>query len=170
MSIFVFGVAYGKVAQPPLPFEAAEAQPPLPLEAAEEPAQPPMPMVYDEPQLDQPPPLTLDAPIEHHPQFKASNATVRYGVRDEDGNYRIDDILVDEETFKRNFGTDEERAELSRQAIKAGAKLWPNGVMPYAFDSDVSYSLRQKVQQATQAYNQVFGGCINIRYRFLFNF
>ena len=152
MSIFVFGFAYGKVAQPPLP-----------LEAAEEPAQPPMPMVYDEPQLDQPPPLTLDAPIEHHPQFKASNATVRYGVRDEDGNYRIDDMLLDERTFKRNFGTEEEIAELSRQAVPPGSERWPNGVMPYAFDSDVSYSLRQKVQQALATYNSIFGGCINIR-------
>ena len=152
MSFFVFGLAYGKVAQPPLP-----------LEAAEEPAQPPMPMVYDERQLDQPPPLTPDAPIEYHPQFKASNATVRYGVRDEDGNYRIDDMLLDERTFKRNFGTDEEIAELSRQAVPPGSQRWPNGVMPYAFDNDVSYSLRQKVQQALATYNAIFGGCINIR-------
>ena len=152
MSIFVFGVAYGKVAQPPLP-----------LEAANEPAQPPMPMVYDEPQLDQPPPLTLDAPIEHHPQFKASNATVRYVVRDEDGNYRIDDILVDEETFKRNFGTDEENAKLDRQGLPKGINEWPNKELPYVISSEFSYANRQKIKSAIQNFNNVFAGCFKIR-------
>ena len=82
---------------------------------------------------------------------------------DEDGNYRIDDMVMDEVTFKRNFGTDEENAKLDRQGLPKGINEWPNKELPYVISSEFSYANRQKIKSAIQNFNNVFAGCFKIR-------
>ena len=84
---------------------------------------------------------------------------------DEDGNYRIDDMIMDEITFKRNFGTKEENAELDRQGLPKGVGDWPNNEVPYDFHSEVKWEHRQKVKAAIKDFNNQLAGCVKIRPR-----
>ena len=82
---------------------------------------------------------------------------------DEDGYYQMDDMVMDEITYKRNFGTDEENAELDRQGIPKGTGKWPNKELPYVISSEFSSANVEKIEAAIQDFNNHFIGCVKIR-------
>ena len=80
--------------------------------------------------------------------------------RNEDGLYRVDDMLLDETQYKinfGNFGTEEER-----QAIGKSYK-WPNGIVPYKFEESVPDSRKKKIRAAIAVMNKAFANCITIK-------
>jgi len=80
--------------------------------------------------------------------------------RNEDGLYRVDDMLLDETQYKinfGNFGTEEER-----QAAGKSYK-WPNGIVPYKFEESVPDSRKKKIRAAIAVMNKAFANCITIK-------
>ena len=80
--------------------------------------------------------------------------------RNEDGLYRVDDMLLDETQYKinfGNFGTEEER-----QAIGKSYK-WPNGIVPYKFEESVPASRKKIIRAAIAVMNKAFANCITIK-------
>ena len=80
--------------------------------------------------------------------------------RNEDGLYRVDDMLLDETQYKinfGNFGTEEER-----QAAGKSYK-WPNGIVPYKFEESVPASRKKIIRAAIAVMNKAFANCITIK-------
>ena len=85
--------------------------------------------------------------------------------RDENGNYRIDDMVLTEEQFKLNYGTEEEKKEFfDRQGIPGSQYRWPNNELPYQFSSEITSSNRNIVKNAIAEFNSKLAGCFTIRY------
>ena len=84
----------------------------------------------------------------------------RWDEPDENGEYLIDDMRLDEVQFKGLFGTEEDM-ELLRNALPGNR--WTDGVLPYKFDSGVTEENKNKVRQAMADFNQHLSECINVR-------
>ena len=82
-------------------------------------------------------------------------------LRNEDGFYVIDDMVMDEDQFNEVFNP----TYLSRNAVKENRR-WPNGIVPYKFDDIASDKHKKKIPEVLKEFNQKFEGCLNIRYYF----
>ena len=83
---------------------------------------------------------------------------------DENGNYRIDDMILTEEQFKLNYVTEEEKkAFLDRQGIPGSEFRWTNNELPYQFSSEINPSNRDIVKNAIVEFNSKLAGCFTIR-------
>ena len=85
----------------------------------------------------------------------------RWDEPDENGQYLVDDMRLNEIQFKGLFGTDEDM-ELLRNALPGNR--WTDGVLPYKFDSGVTEENKNKVRQAMNDFNTHLTGCLNVRY------
>ena len=75
-----------------------------------------------------------------------------------EGFYRVDDMFLDEAQYKLNFGTEEER-----QGIPDKSYRWPNGIVPYKFESSVPRSQKKKIRAAIAVMNKALVNCIEIQ-------
>ena len=83
---------------------------------------------------------------------------------DENGNYKIDDMIMTEEQFKMNYGTEEEKKEyLDRQGIPGSQYRWSNNEIPYQISSQFSSSNVNKIKNAIADFNSRMSGCFTIR-------
>ena len=78
--------------------------------------------------------------------------------RNEEGFYRVDDMLLDEGQYRANFGTEEER-----QAIHYTNMRWPDNTMQFIFHSSVPDKRRAKIRAAIAAINKALDGCFQIK-------
>ena len=104
--------------------------------------------------------FSTQAPPDERQDASVEEIEQRWDEPDENGDYLIDDMRLDEVQFKGLFGTEEEM-EMLRNAL-AGNR-WPNGVLPYKFDSGVTEANKNKVRQAMADFNQHLSGCITVR-------
>jgi len=84
----------------------------------------------------------------------------RWDEPDENGEYLIDDMRLDEVQFKGLFGTEEDM-ELLRNALPGNR--WTDGVLPYKFSSEVTEENKNKVRQAMNDFNEHLSGCLTVR-------
>ena len=118
-------------------------------------------------QNEGPPPLPErsdeDPPVQNNP-FLIPNSDRQWNEADANGNYQLDDMVLTEEQFKRNLGTDEEKAALmDRQGINGNSYRWPNKELPFEFSSEVTSSNRALVNSAVADFNSKLSGCVTIR-------
>ena len=85
----------------------------------------------------------------------------RWDEPDENGQYLVDDMRLNEIQFRGLFGTDEDM-ELLRNALPGNR--WTDGVLPYKFDSGVTEENKNIVRQAMNDFNTHLTGCLNVRY------
>ena len=78
--------------------------------------------------------------------------------RNDEGFYRVDDMFLDEAQYKLNFGTEEER-----QGILDKSYRWPNGIVPYKFESSVPRSQKKKIRAAIAVMNKALVNCITFQ-------
>ena len=83
---------------------------------------------------------------------------------DENGNYKIDDMIMTEDQFKMHYGTEEEKKEyLDRQGIPGSQYRWSNNEIPYQISSQFSSSNVNKIKNAIADFNSRMSGCFTIR-------
>ena len=82
---------------------------------------------------------------------------------DANGHYQVDDMLLNEDQFKFHYGSEEEKRNLSRNAMPGNQYRWTDGVMPYKFGSDVTEPNKEKVRSAIALFNEHLSGCLTIR-------
>ena len=88
-------------------------------------------------------------------------------MRNSDGYYMLDDMLLDENQIKLFYGTDEERSGAAK--IGYWVKRWPNGVIPYSYSSQIPHQDREAIEASLSIFNEEFKGCLSTRY-FSFKF
>ena len=81
-------------------------------------------------------------------------------IRNSDGYYILDDMLLDENQIKLFDGTDRSGA--------TNAIRWPNGVIPYKFSSKIQPRYRKAIKGSLHIFNEEFRGCLKTRYNFSF--
>ena len=118
-------------------------------------------------QNEGPPPLPErsdeDPPVQNNP-FLIPTSNRQWNEADADGNYQLDDMVLTEEQFKRNLGTDEEKAALmDRQGINGNSYRWTNKELPFEFSSEVTSSNRALINSAVADFNSRMSGCVYIR-------
>ena len=132
-------------------------------------SQPPLPPQEDasiEEQFDTavPPDMrqfTTEAPPDARQDVSVEEIEQRWDEPDENGQYVIDDMRLNEVQFKGLFGTEED-FELLRNALPGNR--WTNGILPYKFDSGVTEENKNKVRQAMNDFNEHLSGCLTVRY------
>ena len=82
-------------------------------------------------------------------------------IRNSDGYYMLDDMLLDENQIKLFDGTDRSGA--------TNAIRWPNGVIPYKYSSQIPSKDRKAIKGSLHIFNEEFKGCLKTRYYFLFS-
>lgn len=82
---------------------------------------------------------------------------------DENGDYLLDDMILDQHQFNRFFGTEDEK-ELSRQARPQESYRWTNKIVPYKFHSTVTQANRKPIRAALKNLGEHLNGCLEIRY------
>ena len=83
---------------------------------------------------------------------------------DEDGFYRMDDMILDEIQYKYHFGTEEERNEVTdRYAIGDLNWRWPNAEIVYDFHPQMTTADRTDIENAIYKLNNNLGGCPSLR-------
>ena len=92
------------------------------------------------------------------------NSERHYSIPDEEGYYHVGDMRYNEHQYKLFFGTEEEQ-EQARNAHPSSSKRWPNGVLPYKFNSAVTSANQQMIKDCMAKFNQNFQGCLNVRYK-----
>ena len=81
-------------------------------------------------------------------------------LRNSDGYYMLDDMLLDENQIKLFDGTDRSGA--------TNAIRWPNGVIPYKYSSQIPSKDRKAIKGSLHIFNEEFRGCLKTRYNFSF--
>ena len=91
-------------------------------------------------------------------------------VPDENGLYRMDDMLLEEHQMKLFVGTEEEKEMATRQAVAKKWNKWSNNVMPYQIDSSVGYNSVEirAIKGAIKELNDALANCFEIRYYYAF--
>ena len=82
-------------------------------------------------------------------------------IKNSDGYYMLDDMLLDENQIKLFDGTD--------RAGATNAIRWPNGVIPYKYSSQIPSKDRKAIKGSLHIFNEEFKGCLKTRYYFLFS-
>ena len=87
-------------------------------------------------------------------------------VPDENGLYRMGDMILDENQMKLFVGTEEEKEMAARQAVEKKWNRWSNNVMPYKIDSSVGWHNVEirKIKSAIKELNDALANCFEIRY------
>ena len=101
-------------------------------------------------------------PLFQNDQFLIEKSDRLWNEPDENGNYQLDDMMLNTVQFKLNFGSEEEKADLNRQAIAYNFFRWPNGILPFQFSSEVSSSNRRYIKEVIADFNTALSGCIQI--------
>ena len=81
-------------------------------------------------------------------------------LRNSDGYYMLDDMLLDENQIKLFDGTGKSGA--------ANVNRWPNGVIPYKFSEQIPSNDRKAIKGSLHIFNEEFRGCLKTRYNFSF--
>ena len=81
-------------------------------------------------------------------------------IRNSDGYYILDDMLLDENQIKLFDGTGKSGA--------ANVNRWPNGVIPYKYSSQIPNHERKAIEGSLRVFNEEFKGCLSTRYYFAF--
>ena len=81
-------------------------------------------------------------------------------IRNSDGYYMLDDMLLDENQIKLFDGTGKSGA--------ANVNRWPNGVIPYKFSEQIPSNDRKAIKGSLHIFNEEFRGCLKTRYNFSF--
>ena len=108
--------------------------------------------------------ITEDPLVQNDP-FLIEESDRLWNEPDENGNYQLDDMMLNTVQFKLNFGSEEEKADLNRQAIAYNFFRWPNGILPFQFSSEVSSSNRRYIREVIADFNTALSGCIRIKER-----
>ena len=83
-------------------------------------------------------------------------------IKNSDGYYMLDDMLLDENQIKLFYGKDKNGA--------ANVNKWPNGVIPYRYSAQIPSHDRKAIKGSLQIFNEQFRGCLRTRYYFSFLF
>ena len=76
---------------------------------------------------------------------------------DENGNYRVDDMIMSPSQYSpiSNLGQESGQKNLKFR--------WPNGVVPYKIQNSFNDHDRAVIEETIKSLNQELGGCIEIR-------
>ena len=83
-------------------------------------------------------------------------------IKNSNGYYMLDDMLLDENQIKLFYGTEKSGA--------ARVNRWPNGVIPYRYSAQIPSHDRKAIKGSLQIFNEQFRGCLRTRYYFSFLF
>ena len=75
--------------------------------------------------------------------------------------YRIDDMLFDKDHYELFLGIGSKNKD--RTAISDEKRYWPNGTIPFVFESSLSSYWKNKVRSWASKFNQKMSGCLEIR-------
>ena len=81
-------------------------------------------------------------------------------IKNSDGYYMLDDMLLDENQIKLFDGTGKSGA--------ANVNRWRNGVIPYKFSEQIPSNDRKAIKGSLHIFNEEFRGCLKTRYNFSF--
>ena len=81
-------------------------------------------------------------------------------IRNSDGYYILDDMLLDENQIKLFDGTGKSGA--------ANVNRWPNGVIPYKYSEQIPSNDRKAIKGSLHVFNEEFRGCLKTRYNLSF--
>ena len=85
------------------------------------------------------------------------NTTVANLIIDENGNYKVDDMIMSPSQYSpiSNLGQESGQKDLKFR--------WPNGVVPYKIENQFNDQDKASINEAITSLNQELNGCINIR-------
>ena len=81
-------------------------------------------------------------------------------IKNSDGYYMLDDMLLDENQIRLFDGTGKSGA--------ANVNRWPNGVIPYKYSEQIPSNDRKAIKGSLHIFNEEFRGCLKTRYNFSF--
>jgi len=93
-----------------------------------------------------------------------ANSFVGAGVEaDYNGDYVIDDMVLDEFQFNEIEGSSSMNSDVQNAGIRGDQYRWPNGELPYTISTTLKRSEKNQVEAAISDFNRKLQGCLEIR-------
>ena len=106
-----------------------------------------------------PPPFDRQDPPLPDPPMPVELAAKTIGA----GYHQFTDMILDDAQYRLHLGLD---TEADRNAIIGDHYRWPEGVIPYEFDSSVDGIMKERIEYYVEKFNAQMNGCLKIRFAY----